>query len=567
MLTKIVINNFAIIDHLEIDFGPGLNIFTGETGAGKSIIMGALGLILGERIYSGMLRKGARSGYVEGYFKLKQSSKNEKLTLRREMTASGGSKYLINGETLTISSAREKFENIIDLHGQHQHQSLLDPGKYYGFLDNFGKLTGLAEDVRVSYRMIISLRNKLTKLEKKAVKIEEMRDYLEYQLKEIIELAPGPGEDEELEREARLLQNASQISHKTKESSRLLYDDSNSAASNIRKTLDLITDLNDILPELTQFKEDLQGALVSVEETALYLQKNGDRIESDPAKLEMINLRLASLKQIKRKYKTDLAGVLEKKREIEEELTGSEDTGQSIKKLSKEIDKEIQKFGKMCLELSKKRHESAKILQEGIKDRLNFLGMDKSIFEVFVDANDPEDSGSSNIVFEKSGKKFSANEYGIDSIDFLIATGKEERILSVSRVASGGEVSRIMLAIKSVLMKADNIPVLVFDEIDTGISGRIATAVGKELLNLASCHQLLCITHLPQIASMSQVHFCVEKQEIAGRVVTRVRKLGEKDKVCEIAKLLAGEKVTDVHIQNAKELIQTSGNQIDFFGE
>ncbi|MFC1564334.1 DNA repair protein RecN [candidate division KSB1 bacterium] len=564
MLKKLVIQNYAIIDHIEIEFGPGLNILTGETGAGKSIIVGAIGLLLGDRILSGTLRKGARSGFVEGYFHVDKSqvelfsSKSDSFVLRREMTASGGSRYLINGEQTAINEAKNIFGNLIDLHGQHQHQSLLNPDKYYGILDTYGNLNGLVEKVAGAFQKIAQLSQEKKKLTKRENEIAEMRDYLEFQLKEIETTDPAPGEDEELEKEAKLLRNAEEITSSTFEGYQALYDNENSAASQIRNALSALQSLKEYLSDHDSLEKDLSSALVSVEETAAVLQKYSQKIEYDPERLEEINTRLSTLRQLKKKYKTDIEGIQAKKTEIKSMLNNSEDLENEIKKISEQIGAEKVHYTGLCLELSKKRQSTAVKLKKSIVKRLNDLGMEKSLFEVIVE---PKEGGSledSDFAVKVGDKIYSGNETGIDDIDFLIATGKSERLLPVSQIASGGEVSRIMLGIKSVLMKADRIPVLVFDEIDTGISGRIAAAVGRELAKLGRFHQLLCVTHLPQIAGMSDSHFSVEKTESDGRVVTRIKKLNMKDREYEIARLLAGDKVTEIHLKNARELIETA---------
>ncbi|MCP4726192.1 MAG: DNA repair protein RecN [bacterium] len=564
MLKKLIIHNYAIIDHIEIEFGSGLNILTGETGAGKSIIVGAIGLLLGDRIMSGALRKDAKSGYVEGNFQIDENQvelfnkSSNSIVLRREMTASGGSRYLYNGEPTTINDAKLIFGNLIDLHGQHQHQSLLDPDKYYDILDTYGKMDEPAEKVSDSFLKISELTSEKKTLLSKEKELAEKRDFLEFQLKEIISVDPSPGEEDQLEKEAKLLQNAEEIAAGTLEGYSALYDDENSAASRIRSALSVLNRLRDFIEDHESLEKDLSSALVSVEETAGILEKYSRKVEYDPARLEEINQRLSTLRHLKKKYKADISGILLKKTEIEEMLSSSENLGGKIEKLTGAIDKEKKNYAKFSLDLSAKRKTAAKKLCTGILDRLKDLGMKKSLFEVIVEPRESAGPKDNGIPVEIDDRVYSGDKKGIDEIEFLIATGKSERLLPVSQIASGGEVSRIMLGIKSVLMKADRIPVLVFDEIDTGISGRIASAVGRELANLGKYHQLLCVTHLPQIAGMSDHHFSVEKTEKDGRVVTMIRELDDMAKEYEIAKLLAGDKVSDIHLKNARELMESA---------
>ncbi|MFC1562308.1 DNA repair protein RecN [candidate division KSB1 bacterium] len=568
MLRKLIIENYAIIDHIEVEFGQGLNLMTGETGAGKSIIIGAMNLLSGERLSGRILRKGAKKGYVEGKFDtsfltgtdsriavtLLESAENDTITLRREITSSGGSRVYINGKQATLQSLRESVSGLFDLHGQHQHQTLLLKERYYDIIDRFGKSQDRADRVGELYAKISGLTEHIGHLRRMQADLDEKRDYLEFQLKEINTVDPKPGEEESLEEEWKILQNAEKIVSFSQDSYRKLYDADDSAASQIRNAQRMIEEISRIIPEIEALRKDLSTALVSVEESAAQLSRYCTKIEFDPVRLEEINQRMAMLRQIQKKYRTDIAGVLEKAAEIEKSLGSGDTLKEEIQNLEKELSEAQSQYAEQCAKLSKKRKKAAEHLQNSTFERLNLLGMGKSLFHVVVEPEEPHGEKSSTTVSIGS-KTFRGDAHGIDVIDFYIATGKSERMLPVSEIASGGELSRLMLAMKSALMKADRVPVLIFDEIDTGISGRIAAAVGRELKNLAVYHQLLCITHLPQIACMADRHFSVEKREEGGRIVTRVRTLTPDERKLEIARLLAGDRITDHHLKSAEEML------------
>jgi len=569
MLKRLKIRNYAIIDDITIEFGPGLNILTGETGAGKSIIVGALSLLLGERISSGMLRKGTKRGLVEGEFDLSEyknisefelrTEKNtSSIILRREFTSSGASRGFVNGKSTTVQNIKRVFDGIIDLHGQHQHQSLLYPDNYYNIIDRFGKLTGLAEKTAASFNRLVSLQKEKNELERKESQLNEMRDYLEFQLKEINQVDPHSGEAEALEQEWKVLQNAETIVTSARECYKSLYDDEQSALAQIIKSQRALETLREYNAEIKNIEKDLAAASVSVEEAAKFLQQYSESIESNPMRLEEINQRLMSLRQLQKKYKTDIDGILDKKAEIEESLRSEESLAEEILEIKAEIAKELTGYGELCVTLSKKREQTAAKLQKKILERLKLLGMGNSLFDILVIKREKRGTVDGSPVVKADGKEYIGDENGIDEIQLRIATGKAERFLPISQIASGGELSRLMLAIKAVLMQADYVPTLIFDEIDTGISGRIAAAVGKELHNLAKFHQILCITHLPQIAGTADHHFSVRKVELKGRMVTRVAELDDDGRKREIAMLLTGDTVTDSHLKSAEEMIKKS---------
>ena len=570
MLKRLEISNYAIIDRLTIQFGPALNILTGETGAGKSIIVGALGLLLGERISGTILRKEAREGFVEGEFDFSQISSSitdrgdtvetkKHMVIKRTFTESRGSKCFINGKSASVNAIKDHMRELVDFHGQHQHQSLLNPENYYAILDRFGESFQLAQNVSEMFTSLNSLLKEKRILEQQSNTIKQMRDYLAFQLKEINEVNPQAGEEEELEGEWKILQNAEKIISIARDCYRTLYGEDRSAYEQIRQSQESLDTIREYDPAVKAIEQDLSTAFMCIEEAAQYFQKLSDRIESNPQRLEEINQRLVALRQLQKKHKTTFEGIQAKKAEIEKSLDSEEDFSAKITSLSDTFEKKLLNYSDACSELSKIRGRVAGKLQKAIFSKLKVLGMGSSVLDVAVTQRKIRDQGDGHLSVTINGKDLTGDIHGIDDIHFSIATGKAERLLPIAEIASGGELSRLMLAIKSVLMQETSVPILIFDEVDTGISGRIASAVGSELRNLANVHQILCITHLPQIAAQADFHFSVDKIEIENRIITRVVRLDKEKRKHEIAKLLAGEIVRDVHIKNAEELI---GNRL-----
>ena len=572
MLKRLEIQNYAIIDHLSVEFGPGFNILTGETGAGKSIIVGALGLLLGGRISVSQLRKGAQQGYVEGEFDFSRYSTNltsqartdglsNRFTIKRTFSGPGGNKCFINNEQATVQTIKNLMSGLVDFHGQHHHQTLLDSENYYEILDRFGDTSKLAEEVFELHASIMSRVKEKRDLEKKTDAISEMQDYLTFQLKEINEVNPQPGEEEGLEQEWKILQNAEKIVSTAQACYKMLYDADRSAYEQIQQAQQSLESIREYDPQVHTLKQDLDTASVSVEEAAQFLQRMSDGIESNPERLEEINQRLMTLRQLQKKHKTSIEGLLKKREEIVNNLESETDTSKKINELVQTISKMLQDYSKTSIKLSHCRTKTAGNLQKKILSKLKVLGMETSLLDISVLPREKRNLSDGFLTVSDMGKLYSGDTHGIDEIFFRIATGKAEQLLPIADIASGGELSRLMLAIKSSLMQADRVPMLIFDEVDTGISGRIAAAVGNELHNLAHVHQILCITHLPQIAAKADHHYSVDKIERDSRIVTQVTRLDDDKRKLEIAKLLAGKSVLDIHIRNAEELIKNNAQR------
>ena len=564
MLITLYIKKFALFDEIHVSFEEGLNIITGETGAGKSLIVDALNFLLGDRSDLTALRKGAPKAVVEGTFGPISGALTEFLVqndldvlenevrLRRELNSSGRSRAFINDTPVTIDTLRKLGEMLVDLHGQHEHQSLLKNEKHLEYLDAFAGVEAEVLSVRESFRKIRALKNQLAELDARARVLEEKRDYLQFQLKEIQATNPQPGEEEELEREERILANSERLFSLSSETYRILYEEDQSIYSLLTRVENLLVELQQIDEQFSDSARLSSEAKINLDEVAKFLQQYTATFEFNPERLEEIRTRLSELRRLEKKYGPNISAVLEKKEKIEAELGLLENIDSEIESTRAELAAEKERYTRLALELSEKRRAAAKRLKKSIEQVLKKLGMERAVFEVAVE---PLENPQGWVSGEK-GKRLSATARGVDRVTFLISANPGEPLKELQKVASGGEISRIMLAIKSVLSEKDAVPVLVFDEIDSGISGRVAQTVGKQLKELSDSHQIICVTHLPQIASAGRRHFAVEKAVQNNETRTFIRPLSDGERIVEIAKLIGGERVTDVNLRSAEELLK-----------
>lgn len=571
MLQELDIRNYALISRLELNFSPGLNILTGETGAGKSIIIGAVGLVLGERASADVIRTGADSALVKCAFHIPGDSrineiinethlKNEEedgmLLLSRELSATGRSKCRINDLSSTISVLREVGNNLIDIHGQHEHQTLFRQEKHLDILDNFGGLRSQRQKVTDVYARLQKLRVGYSKLIKDRDEKLHQKELLEFQLKEFEDAQLEDGEEEKLTRERQILNNAELIFEMANSIYERLY---NSDEPTFQPVLDVLKSIKSDLAKLFEIDSQLdevqsrfETAMYELEDIAEHMRDYRDRAEFDPQRLVEIESRLDLIHKFKRKYEVNsIAEILSYRDDVAKQLEELSLSSARIGDMKSDIQKAIAQARKLALQLSKRRISHAKRLKSLVEKELHSLGMEKTVFEVSVTQNEAE-----NGIIEDDGKRFRLDPTGIDSIEFLLSANVGEELRPLARIASGGEVSRIMLAIKTVLAQTDEVSTMIFDEIDAGIGGRIAEVVGRKLKELAKDRQVICITHLPQIASLADCHCRVEKKVLNDRTVVEVHRLNHEERVEEIARMLAGEKITDVTITHAREMIE-----------
>ncbi len=565
MLKSLSIKNFALIEEAEIHFERGLNIITGETGAGKSILLGALSMVLGERASTENIRTGAEKSVIEGIFTVKPAvaqllKENEieitgdEILIRRELSLKGQNRCFVNDNLISSSLLKSIGDYLVDLHGQHDHQSLLRQEIHVDILDAFAHLGSAVDKVRLQFKKMTELKNKIADLEQHKESYAEKREVFAFQLKEITDVSPEIDEDTRLLQEEKIFANSEKLFDLTKRIYDALYDAEHS-------TVDLLSEAHKDLEEVKKVDERFNEitaqfvtAKITLEEVARWIGDYHQKITFEPERLEEIRARITAIQRLKKKYGT-IEAILAKKAEIEESLNLSENFDFELNKLRKQFDVEIEAYVKLCASLTEQRKKFAQELDKKVVTQMKNLGMDHAQFKTEIRYQEQADS------FVKIGSQpVAAAASGLDWVEFMISANLGESLKPLVKVASGGEVSRIMLSLKSALAGSDQIPTLIFDEIDVGISGRIAQAVGKALHTLAQAHQTICITHLPQIAGFSQTHFAVEKRFTKGRTITEIRKLDQNDKIREVAKLLGGEEITDTTLKNARELVATLTN-------
>jgi DNA repair protein RecN (Recombination protein N) len=582
MLKSLTIRNYALIESVEIEFESGLNILTGETGAGKSIIIDALSLILGDRTSSDVVRKGSDKAVVEGLFGMADNTKvkallrqseieiQDDLLLRREVSVKGQSRCFVNDTPVTLSVLKEMGDHLVDLHGQHEHQSLLRPETHIGLLDEFGSLDTLVDEYCESYDGLSVLCKEFRALSLKEKELREKRDLYEFQIKEIDAVDPRAGEEGDLESELRILENSEKLYDATSQLYQSLYEgesvqqssetsSGNSVYDLLLKARNQLEDLSEIDTSFEDIKNECASAAAIVGELTKFIQSYNSKIEFNPERLEQIRERLGQLTLLKKKYGGSLDAVIGHREKIGKEFAMAENFENEIRKLTESMELERKTCSAAAQRLSAKRRELVGKISKSVCSELAKLGIPNAQFDVKIDNHILEKADNkTNGVYVKFGRDlYEAMPSGIDFVEFYLSTNAGEDVKPLAKVASGGEISRIMLALKTILAKADRLPLLVFDEIDVGISGRIAQAVGKSMKNLSEFHQVIAITHLPQIAGFADCHFAVEKSESKHRTSSTIRKLEEEERIREVARLLSGEEVTETSMNGARELLRS----------
>lgn len=569
MLEKLYIKNYLIIKEAEMSFSEGLNILTGETGAGKSIILDALGLILGERANYSIIRNEDSRLIVEGYFDfssnnnvlkflsekelISDSNNKGSVIIRRELTKKGVSRSFINDSLVNISDLKDFGDLIIDIHSQNEHQSLLKKETHCGFLDNFIQGNTLKDKYQKAFLELKELNNKLKTLLNKREDIISRKSFLEFQLKEINNVNPLPNEDDELLNELNKMENAEEISTAVSGSLSSLYeDDSNvlSVISKVIKELKKAAKHDQMLEKHISTLEEINTSAKNVSEE---LRDYVNTINFDPERIEIIRNRIGALTFLKKKYNLSIEGLISKAAELTEQFNLSENFDYEIEKLSKEFQDKKAKVFAAAEGLSSVRVKHGKTLEKKVNSYFKEVGLESAEFKVSLNcltaAEDPDE-----LSFKKGNIIYKLSAAGIDDVEFLIKANKGSEFTPLRKTASGGEVSRIMLSLKASLSGKENIPILVFDEIDAGISGRVAGKVGNVLSELSKTHQIISITHLPQIAAMSDRHFYVSKKDVGSETVAEIKDLTEENIITEVARLLSSEKITDASKKTAKEL-------------
>ncbi len=562
MLKTLYIKNFALIDELTIEFGSGLNIITGETGAGKSILLGALGMVLGERACTDVIRKGEDKAIIEAIIDVTNNKRvsellkaheieaGQEVILRREISAKG-TRCFVNDSPATLSLLHSISELCIDLHGQHEHQSLLKVESHIRLLDDAGGLGGLVEEYRALFITLKQSKAQLEELRQKEKNLREKRTFYEFQLKEIDAVAPEPDEWEELQTEQKILENAERIFSSTNTLHEILYANDDSVHNRLVEARNILQDLARIDKSFSDSANDAQTAQALVDEITKFVQRYNSRIDFNAERLEELRERLSALASLKKKYGGTIADVLAYREQIAKEVELAENFEEEIAKWEKRIRGQQDSLSDIAERLSQKRKDTANRLSRAIVEELKKLGIPEGRLEVRFSATEDKDG---DILINNT--RYAANANGYDEVEFLISTNLGEDVKPLAKVASGGEISRVMLALKTVLAKSDRLPILVFDEIDTGVSGKIAQAVGFSMKDLSRYHQIIAITHLPQIAALADVHFRVSKKLVKQRTVSSVEVLSDEEHKKEVARLLSGTDITEASLQSAAELIE-----------
>lgn len=565
MLKSLEIKDYALIDHTEIGFGRGLNIITGETGAGKSILIDAMSLLLGERASVEVIRKGAQKAFVEGFFDVELNKKvrslleaNEiefqpDLIIRREISLKGSNRCFINDTPVALTLIKQLGDLLVDLHGQHEHQSLLRIESHIGFLDEYSGNSKLIEEYQVFYKELNKKTSELKNLISKEESIKEKREIYAFQIKEIDSVSPSVGEDDTILNELNILENSEKLLELTEEVYTKLYDAEPSVIDLLGETKHKLNQLSGIDKSFLESEGECDSALAIVKELADSLRSYKSKIDVDPKETEYKRERLGAINMLKKKYGGSIENIIEHRNKIGKDYELADNFSDAISKIQSEI-KALQKSaGEAAEKISLSRKKSAAKIESEVIKSLNQLGISDSSFKVKISKTEADKDSVDFILF--NNKKYSYSNTGFDEVEFYISTNIGEDVKPLTKVASGGEVSRIMLSLKTILAKSDKLPVLIFDEIDTGVSGRIAQKVGAALRDLASFHQIIAITHLPQIAGMANFHYSVEKKQIDDRTVSSIRQLDENERINEVAKLVSGEVLTKESIESAKQLI------------
>ncbi len=574
MLTALRIQSFAIIDELEVRFSSGFNVLTGETGAGKSVLVDALHLVLGGRARAEVLRTGSDEASVEALFEgvelgdrlasLGLPGGSGELLVRRVVHRSGRSRVWINGAMATVGLLEQASRGLVDISGQHEHVSLLEPELHLSLLDGYAGLHG--ELAR--YREVFDLFSaKLEERESLAMDdAERVRrlDYLAFQIEEIDRVDPKPGEEEELLQLKRRLASAGKLRAAADEAERSLYSGEESACDQLGKVLTRIAEAASLDPAFAPVARSLRSAQVEMEESARTLSSFARAIDSDPARLAEVEERLEAVKRLTRKHGGDLAKVLARRDEMQKERSGIDRRAERIASLGEEclaLGREALARGR---ELSRRRSQAAKDFAAAVESELARLAMGKTVFQVALEplSAAPVDPCEQAVVpVTSSVDGVSLAERGLDRCELMLSPNPGEAVKPLSRIASGGELSRVMLAVKRALARTDPVPTYVFDEVDSGIGGAVAEVVGRLLKEVSRERQVLCITHLPQIAAYGDQHFTVEKKVREGRTVSRVESLAPPARTHEIARMLAGVEVTPAALRNAEEMLEAAGRR------
>jgi len=559
MLLQLNIMNFALIEKLSINFERGFNVLSGETGAGKSILIDAINYVLGGKFNKNLIRTGQDKTYVEAIFTIDtKSNKNvldemdidyeDTVFISRETFQSGKSIAKVNGKSLLLSKVKQISKNLLDIHGQHDNHNLLDKVNHILYVDSFGtdRIDHVLSGYNEKYIKMTNMKNRILKLEGNEGEREKRIDFLNYQIEEIKNANLKIGEDQELLEKYAIISNAENLEKHLSKSYELLYtsdEENTSVFDNLAMTIKELRSIEKHMEKIKVITGSLEESYFNIEQNIAELRDLRDTIYFDEKELEYMNSRINQINICKKKYGPTIEEIFQYKDKIEieyEELTNSSEIITILKKEKIVIESEMKII---AAEIHEIRCDTAKDLQYKIKEELNYIGLEKSKFHIEV----------------KQENEFYEN--GCDKVQFCISTNPGEPLSPLEDIVSGGELSRIMLALKTVFVDKDEIPTVIFDEIDTGISGRIAQCVAEKMYSISLNHQIFCVTHLPQIASMADINYLISKNVINDKTYTNIIKMNDKEKQQEIARMIGGTEVTKLTLENSKEMINMAKKQ------
>ena len=557
MLTLLKIKNIALIDELTIEFGDGLNLLTGETGSGKSIIVDSLGALTGERVSNDLIKEGSPSATIEGLFtiavdqelrsifdesgiEIEPAAEND-IIVRRELSAAGKNRVFINGQLVTQGYLKRVGSHLVDIHGQGEQAGLYDVESHIEMLDEFASVDAAKEKVAAAFQKWSAVRSQLSSLEKDTVEKLQLLDILRFQVAEIQAANLQPEEEILLEEEKRRLSNVEKLTSLSSDAFALLYENAESTAVTLEKAQRKVAELSDFESQFAEYAEGIASARAVIEDLAFAIRDFRHHLEFSPERLNEIENRLAEILRLKRKYGDSVEAVLEHLRVSDERLQNIETAEFREEELKKQLVELRAAYIKTAQDLHDKRKASALKFEKQVELNLQAVALEKARFEVRIEA--------------MNGDDVSVTPNGFDRVEFYFSANPGESPKPVAKVASGGEASRLMLIIKTTIKASGPQKTAVFDEIDVGIGGRVAEAVGRKLKDLSATQQVLCVTHQPQIASLADRHFTVEKQITGGRTLVKARELTETEQVEEIARMLAGSEITEAARENARSML------------
>ena len=568
MLLELHIENLAIIDSLSLSPSPGLNVLTGETGAGKSIIIDSVSLLLGGKGGSEVIRTGEEEATIEALFHIGDNpgikaileeggyEVDDTLIIKRKISRSGRGRAFINGSLAPLSLLASLREHLISVCGQHEHQTLLKRDRHLDILDAFLSLISLRRGYSEVYEDLRKVEGKLNQLISRKEEMAKRADLLKFQVAEIESAKLKEGEEEELKERRRVLAHAESLFNLTSEALALLYNERGSALEDLAKVRERINRIGEIDPSMGPIKDRMETAEAELSELALMLRDYLGKIQFDPQELERVEARLDEILRVKRKYGKSVSEVLDYLRGIKAELDEISVDEERLREMSIRAEELRLQARRSAFDLSKRRLRGGERLSTALAEELKYLGMDKAVVKL--------GNGVANVMshinrFEDfPWGEFELGPRGLDDVEFLFSPNPGEEPKPLLKTASGGELSRFILALKKVMVELETPPTLIFDEVDVGIGGRVSEVVGRRLKEASKGAQVLCVSHLPQIARLADCHFLVEKLEVKGRTVVRVKKLSDEERVKELARMLGGLTITEATRRHARELLGKS---------